>query len=177
MRVAFSGTHRTGKTSLVEAVSALLPAYDAIEEPYRVLEDEGYELSDPPSVEDFELQLRRSFTAIATSRADTLFDRSPLDLVAYLQALDDDFDPEAWLDDLRTSMESLDLVVVLSIETPDRIAIPAHEDRRLRRRVDEILRTLLLDDPHGFGTPAVEVSGTVDDRIRQVMAAIRAGQG
>jgi nicotinamide riboside kinase len=172
MRVAFAGTHRTGKTTLVDAVAALLPAHEAIEEPYRALEEAGHEFSDPPSVEDFERQLRHAIEAVAGSGADTLFDRSPLDLVAYLQALDEDFDLDDWLDDLRTSMASLDLVVVLSIETPDRIPVPAHEDRRLRRRVDERLRTLLLDDPHDFGTRTVEVSGSLDDRIRQVMAAI-----
>ena len=58
MRVAFSGTHRTGKTTLVEAVSNLMPTYEVVDEPYRVLEESGYELSDPPSVEDYEQQLR-----------------------------------------------------------------------------------------------------------------------
>jgi predicted ATPase len=172
MRVAFSGTHRTGKTTLLEAISAELPAYTTIDEPYRLLEDEGYELSDPPTAEDFERQLRRSFQAIAESGANTLFDRCPLDLLAYLQVIDDELDADAWLDELRTSIEALDLIVVVSIESPDVIVVPAHEDRRLRSRVDEVVRTLVLDDPHGFGTPTLEVTGTVDARVQQVLRAL-----
>lgn len=174
MRVAFSGTHRTGKTTLLEAVHLALPAYEVVEEPYRLLEDEGYELSDPPSVEDYERQLRRSLEVVEESRASTLFDRCPLDLVAYLQASDDDFDTEDWLDEIRSSMEMLDLVVLLSIETPDRIAVPAHEDMRLRRRVDDRLRTLVLDDPFGCETPILEVTGTLEDRVAQVLRAMNA---
>lgn len=176
MRVAFAGTHRTGKTTLLEAVHARLPAYQHIDEPYRWLEDEGHEFSDPPSTEDFERQLRRSIELIAESGGEsggrTLFDRCPLDLVAYLQALDDDFAIDDWLDDLRSSMAMLDLVVLVSIETPDRIAVPSHEDRRLRRRVDDRLQALLLDDPHGFGTEVLEVAGALDHRVAQVMQAL-----
>jgi predicted ATPase len=177
MRVAFAGTHRTGKTTLLEAVHERLPAYQHVEEPYRGLEDEGHEFSDPPSAEDFEHQLRRSIDSIAASRPRTLFDRCPLDLVAYLQVIDEDFAIDDWLDDLRAAMAMLDLVVWLSIETPDRIALPSHEDRRLRRRVDGRLQTLLLDDPYGFGTEILEVAGTLDHRVAQVMRALAGRAG
>ena len=177
MRIAFAGTHRTGKTTLLEAVHARLPAYQSVEEPYRQLEDEGHEFSDPPSAEDFERQLRRSIDSIAASGPHTLFDRCPLDLVAYLQAIDEDFAIDDWLDDIRAAMAMLDLVVGLSIETPDRIALPSHEDRRLRRRVDGRLQTLLLDDPYGFGTEILEVAGTLDHRVAQVMRALAGRAG
>jgi hypothetical protein len=68
----------------------------------------------------------------------------------------------------------LDLVVLVSIETPDRIAVPSHEDRRLRRRVDDRLQTLLLDDPHGLGAEVLEVAGPLDHRVAQVMRALAA---
>lgn len=177
MRVAFAGTHRTGKTTLLEAVHARLPAYQHVEEPYRWLEDEGHEFSDPPSAEDFEHQLWRSIDSIAASGPCTLFDRCPLDLVAYLQVIDEGFAIDDWLDDIRAAMATLDLVVWLSIETPDRIALPSHEDRRLRRRVDGRLQTLLLDDPHGFGTEVLEVAGTLDHRLVQVMRALAGRAG
>ncbi len=173
MRLAFSGAHRTGKTTLIEAVAALRAGYEVVEEPYRLLEEEGYEFADPPSQEDFEAQLRRSIEAVAAAPAWALFDRCPLDLVAYLRALDPDYDASGWLPELREAMASIDRVVVLSIETPDRIAIPSSEDRHLRLAVDELIRTLVLDDAYGLDVVAVEVQGSLDERIRQVMRALR----
>ena len=54
MRIAFSGAHFTGKTSLIEALSKKFKSYEVFEEPYYVMEEDGYEFSDPPSVDDFE---------------------------------------------------------------------------------------------------------------------------
>ena len=68
-----------------------------IEEPYRLLEDEGHEFSDPPTVEDFEVQLRRSIDAIEAARRDAFIDRCPLDFVAYLRAMNQDVDVEDWI--------------------------------------------------------------------------------
>lgn len=173
MRVAFSGTHRAGKTTLLEAVAERLPGYRAIEEPYRLLEDEGYELSDPPTVEDFERQLRRSLEVIEGAPRDALLDRCPLDFAAYLRALDEDFDLEEQLPEIREAMEALDLIVVVPLEAPDRIALPSHEDRRLRRRVDELIKAIVLDDLYELGISTVEVHGTVEERALQVMRAMR----
>lgn len=169
MRVAFSGTHRTGKTTLLEAVHSRMPGYDSVPEPYRLLENEGHESSDPPSAEDFQRQLRRSIEAIERSSVKTLFDRCPVDFVAYLQALDEACDLEEHLDAIRSSMKRLDLVVVVSLESPDRIDVPAHEDKRMRRRVDRLLQALLFDDPYDLEVPTLEVAGTLDQRIVQVL--------
>src|SRR5687768_741349 len=113
MRVAFAGTHRVGKTTLLEAVAARLPGYVALEEPYRILEETGHEFSDPPTVEDFERQLHESIAMMAEAPARALFDRSPLDFVAYAQVLDEDLDVDEWIDAARDAIESLDLVVVV----------------------------------------------------------------
>ncbi len=173
MRVAFSGAHRTGKTTLIEAVAGRLAGYEAIEEPYYVLEERGVELSDPPTVEDFELQLRCSMELVAEAPSEALLDRCPLDFLAYLEAIDEGFELDEWLDEVRESVARLDLIVVVPIEAPDRIALPAHEDRRLRRRVDERLLALALEDAHGFGVETLEVAGTLEERVRQVMGAMK----
>jgi predicted ATPase len=174
VRIAFSGTHRTGKTTLVAAIAELLPTYRVIDEPYRLLEESGHDFADPPSVEDFEQQLRTSIELLATAPADALLDRCPLDFIAYLQAIDDDVDVDDWLDDIRDAMARVDLVILVPIETPERIAVPDHEDRRLRRRVDERLQRLVLDDPFGFELATLEVSGSLAERVGQVMRATRA---
>lgn len=169
MRVAFSGTHRTGKTTLVTELAALLPGYAVIDEPYRVLEDEGYEHSDPPSLEDYEAQLRTSLAQVAAAPADALFDRCPLDVLAYIEALDGE--PDEWIDDVRDAIARLDLIVFVPIE-PE-IPVGAHEDRRLRRRVDERLQRLVLDDPFGLDVTTLEVFGNLAARVHQVRRAMR----
>jgi len=171
MRIAISGTHRVGKSSLIEALAARLPGYRVVEEPYAVLEEEGYEFSDPPTSEDFEVQLRRSIEMVGDAPRDALVDRCPLDFVAYLRALDDEYEVD--VEALRDAMEAFDLVVVVSIESPDRIVVSASEDRTLRRDVDGQMRAILLDDALDIGVEAFEVTGGLDARVEQVHRAMR----
>jgi predicted ATPase len=173
MRIAFSGTHRAGKSTLLDAVAERLPAYRAVDEPYRLLEEEGYEASDPPAVEDYVAQLRRSIAELADAGRDVLFDRCPADLVAYLRATGGDDEADDWLDEVRAAMATLDLVVFVPIEAPDRIDVAASEDRTLRRDVDEILHGLLLDDGLGVEVTVIEVRGDIDARVRQVALSAR----
>jgi len=173
MRVAFSGAHRTGKTTLLEAVAAQLPGVRTYDEPYWQLEEEGHEFSDPPSREDFEHQLRRSIETILAAPTDALLDRSPVDFVAYLRATANDFELDDWWPELGDAMAALDALVLVTVEVPDRSALPPHEDARLRRRVDEEIGSLLLDDPLGLGARVIEVHGDVDARVHQVMRALR----
>ena len=172
MRIAFSGSHRVGKSTLLDAVSERLPAYATYAEPYELLEEDGYELSHPPTADDFERQLDRSLELLEDSRTDILFDRCPIDFIAYLAAVDPDLDVAGGVDDIRAAMSSLDLVVVVAIEEPDRVRVPDADDRRLRREVDDKLRELLDGDPFGLGVQILEVGGSVEARLRSVLAAL-----
>lgn len=168
MRIAVTGTHRVGKTSLVEALAEKL-GYASVPEPYRLLEDEGVEI-DGVSVEDFEMQLEKSIDVLAeTEGDDVVFDRCPLDFVAYLRALGYDIDPE--LVSIEKAMETIELVVVVRIESPDRIAVSADDDRELRRTVDVLIERMV--GGLGEGIEIVEVEGTIDERVAQVLAALR----
>jgi predicted ATPase len=173
MRIAFSGAHRTGKSTLLEAVAERLPGHRTVDEPYWLLEEEGYQASDPPSAADYVAQLRRSIALLAEAGRDVLFDRCPADIIAYLRATDSEDEADEWLDAARAAMASLDLVVLVPIEAPDRIAVAASEDRRLRRDVDEVLQALLLDDGLGAAVTVVDVRGDVDRRARQALASAR----
>ena len=84
MRIAISGSHLVGKTTLAEALVEALPRYELVPEPYYLLEEDGYEFAESPSIEDFERQLERSFQCIQDSGADVVFDRCPLDILGYL---------------------------------------------------------------------------------------------
>lgn len=174
MRIAVSGAHRVGKSTLIEALSSELASYRVVDEPYWILEEEGHDFSDPPTIEDFEAQLRRSFALIADAPANAVFDRCPLDFVAYLRALDDEYELEPWLDALRDAIEKIDVVAFVAIESPDRIVVSTSEDRRLRARVDEQLRSIMLDDVLGLDIDAIEVVGAVEQRAREVLRLVRA---
>lgn len=165
-----------GKTTLVEELSDLLPNYATVDEPYAELEEEGYEFASPPSVEDFEAQLVRSIDNLGDTRTrpDVLFDRCPVDFVGYLQAHEDSeaFDLDEWLPRVRGALQSLDLIVWVGIEQPDRIALSSSEDEDLRLAVDEKLRELLLDDPHALEVEVLVVEGSPRARAKQVLQRI-----
>jgi hypothetical protein len=172
MRIAVCGTHGTGKTTLVDALAPHLTGYEVVDEPYRQLEDEGEDFAERPTADDYERQLVRAIANLESSAADTLFDRCPADLLGYLAALGDadDVALDAWAERARPAMGRLDLIVFVGIEQPDRIDRDVLHLRGLRRRVDEALRDIVLDDRWSFAVPVIEVTGSVDDRIRQVLA-------
>lgn len=170
MRIAIAGTHRSGKTTLVEDLSAALPQHLVVEEPYYLLVEEGHDFAEMPSVEDFELQLERSIDLVDDGEPNVIFDRCPADFLGYLLTHTEAraFDFESWLPRVRAAMASLDLVVFLPVEERDRIALPASEDGELRAQVDEKLREILLENAFGFEVDVLEATGTPRERVRQV---------
>ncbi len=175
MKIAVSGSHNTGKTTLIDELIGSLPTFSTVDEPYYVLEDEGHAFADMPSIEDFELQLERSIESIEDSEGDCLFDRCSYDMLAYLIALSDseEFDINSWLPKVRDAMQQLDLIIFVPIEDPDRVTASASEHGRLRRRVNEELQEIILEDRWAFGLPAIDVAGSPSERASQVLAYIR----
>lgn len=174
MRIAISGAHRTGKSTLVAALASALPSLAVVEEPYHQLVDEGVPFEETPGLDGFVLQLERSLEDLEGGPADALFDRCPLDFLAYLAC---DPDPEAfdlarWLPRIVPAMERLDLVVFVPVEEPDRVEVPADE-AGLRARVHDELAEIVLADRWSFGVEALEVRGTPRERADQVLAWAR----
>jgi hypothetical protein len=175
MRIAISGTHFSGKSTLVQDLSEVLPRhYSTVEEPYYLLEEEGYESSEEPSIEDFERQLERSLECLEESGPNVLFDRCPVDLLGYLLTHPEAeaFDLEEWLPRIETAMEKLDLILFLPVEKQDRISLPSSQDPELRLQVDEQIRELLHGLPFDFDGDIVEVKGPRSERIRRVAALL-----
>lgn len=175
MRIAFAGTHRAGKSTLLERVAEALHDHVTVDEPYYLLEEDGYEASSDPSLEDFEAQLERSLEVVEDGEADVLFDRSPADILGYLTTHEDSgaFDEQDWMQHVREGMQSLDLVVFVPIEEPDRIALPAHENAELRLAVHEKLHELIVERSIGFDTEVLVVSGGLEARAKQVLSRVR----
>lgn len=174
MKIAVSGSHRTGKTTLIEDLAASFPGFSRFDEPYHQLEEEGHEFAEMPCLADFELQLERSIRTLEESEGDCLFDRCPADILAYLVTHADSagFDLPGWLPRVREAMQRLDLIVFVPIEEPDRVLVAETDDGGLRQRVHEALEEIVLDDQLAFGIPVVEVTGTGEARARRVLKCI-----
>ena len=178
MRIAISGTHFSGKSSLVEALSEALPEYTIIDEPYHLLSEEGYEFAEQPSIEDFELMLEQSIGNIESldeNAENVIFDRCPADIVGYLLSHMDQvaFDLEKWLSRIQSAIRKLDLIVFLPIEKPDRIVLPLSQNANYRQRVDEKLQDILLENSLDIEVDVLEVSGNLQTRVSLVMEHIR----
>jgi predicted ATPase len=176
MRIAISGSHRTGKSTLLEELAASLPGYETVEEPYHLLEEDGHEFSHPPSIEDLEAQLERAIQELSEAGETVLLDRCPIDILAYLAVHEDgdEADWEAWLPRVREAVEALDWVVFVPIEAPDRISFAdADDEGGTRAAVEAKLREFLLEDPFELGLQVIEVRGDIESRARAVLKQLR----
>ena len=177
MRVGISGTHGTGKTTLAQALCAHLPGHVMADEPYYLLEAEGYEFGFPPSAEDYRALLARSVRCISSPplRSGVVFDRTPLDYLAYLAAIGADLPGEAGAAPLRPAFASLDLLVITLITPETEQALPAAELPRLRVEMNDALLELVYDDPLDAweDIPVLELSGPLDGRLDAVLTATR----
>ncbi|QQS40906.1 MAG: ATP-binding protein [Acidobacteriota bacterium] len=173
MIIAISGAHGTGKSTLAEALADRLEGFVLVEEPYWQLVEEGHAFSQPPTVNDFEAQLDRSIASILASEGDVIFERCPLDFLGYLAVHSDvlTFDPETRIDEVCKAMELIDLIVFVPVEDPDRI--PDVECASMRRRVDEELRELVMEDRLDLGLNAIEVFGSPEQRATMVELELR----
>jgi hypothetical protein len=175
VRIAVSGTHGTGKSSLVDALGGHLPHHTTVPEPYEVLEERGYVFAHPPGVEDFVVQLRQSIITLRRRSPNLIFDRCPLDFLGYIAASPeaDRFDLDVWREPIRDAMTRLDLVVALPAD-PRHDPVNLTSDAVFRRAVDQELRDIVAGD--GFdlceGVEILVLDGPWDRRVATVLAHI-----
>jgi hypothetical protein len=176
MRVGISGTHGTGKTTLAQALCAHLPGHVTADEPYYLLEEEGYEFAFPPSLEDYRALLARSVQNLGSPLLlpGVIFDRTPLDYLAYMAATGADLSDEADGATLRPALASLDLLVITPITPETERVLPGAELPRLRAQMNDALLELVYDDPLNAWSdiPVLELSGPLDARQGVVLAAL-----
>jgi hypothetical protein len=177
MKIAISGAHCTGKTTLVEEMSQSLSDYTALEEPYYSLAAAGYEFCGFPSLEDYEQQLEYSIDQILASEPDSIFDRCPLDFLAYINVHKDSssFDLDNWSIKVQETMGQIDLLIITPIENPDLIMCPDSEYPELRQKVNEELQDLAYDYKSSSTFKVLEVNGTIESRLNQIVSFIKSG--
>jgi AAA domain len=184
VRIAVSGTHCSGKTTLVEDFLALHADYVHEPEPYEWLVELGEEPSDQPSADDFFRQLEVSVERVSryAKGARMIAERSPADFVAYMLALRDLGRTTAGSDLIDAALElaaagmaHLDLVVVLPLHPGDRIIAPEAEDLELREAMNDRLLDLLSGESLGIvgaDTRVIEVYGTRQQRLDALLGAL-----
>lgn len=197
MRIAVSGTHCSGKTTLVEEFLRAHPEFAHEPEAYTVMvEDYGEQFSAEPGADDFYRQLEFQVERLQGYAADArvIFERSPVDYLAYLLALKDLNRDDAAL--VRTTsvsgwtntiletarpivleaIRNLDLIVFLPLDGALAIETPDSEDPKLRRVVDRRLVAIFRDDEFDLlssGCPLiVEARGSSAQRLRMLEEAM-----
>ena len=168
MRIAVSGTHGVGKSTLIDEFLRTHQEFVHEPEPYAVLvEDFGEEFSDEPNVEDFLRQLEFNIERLRqhTPGEKVIYERCPVDFLAYIDALEPR-SVEALLGPVSEALQSLDLIVYLPLEDGQTIEA---EYPKLQRAVDQRLSKMLLDDELGIiSKPVVEAKGSTAQRLRVV---------
>jgi hypothetical protein len=174
VRVGVSGTHGTGKTTLVDGLCARLPGHVPASKPYFLLEEEGYEFEFPPSLDDFRALFLRSLRMLGSAAPQVVFDRTPLDYLAYLAVRGADPEREADPATLRSGLASLDLLIITPITPETEQFLPRAEMPRLREEMNDALLELVYRDPmQAWGDiPVIELSGPLDGRLGEVLAAL-----
>ena len=174
MRIGISGTHGTGKTTLAGALCAHLPGHVAADEPYHLLEEEGYEFGFPPTRDDYRALLARSLRSLSDPPLRIVFDRTPLDYLAYLAAIGVDAEREVDAPALRSALARLDLLVLTVITPETEQTLPTPELPELRARMNDALLDLVYANPlDAWGeVPVLELDGPLDARLPTVLAAL-----
>jgi predicted ATPase len=169
MKIAIIGAHRVGKTTLAESLQESLPGYDYVQEPYDGLEEAGHVFSDPPGLDDYLVQLEYSIARISKSGNNVIFDRSPIDILAYIKAVSGSEYFKSLYHKVQRAITGIDLFVFVPIQDPDIISCPVSELPGLRTRVDEILHEWVRD----FDMEMITVSGTLNIRRDMVLKRIQ----
>lgn len=172
MRIAVSGAHRTGKSSLVEALGEHLPHHTMVAEPYEILEERGYAFEHPPSVEDYVVQLKQSLASLRRRSPNVIFDRCPLDFLGYIYASPGAarFDFEAWRAPIAQALAGLDLVILVRADPAHDPALPG-DDAAFRLAVDHALQDIVDGDSFDLceGVEILVLEGPWDRRVEIVL--------
>ena len=177
MRIAVSGTHCTGKSTLIDEFLRKHTDFAHEPEPYTVLvEDFAEEFSDEPYVEDFYRQLEFNVERLHQHvlEKNVIYERCPVDFLAYIDALDHK-SVESALGLISDVLQYLDLIVYLPLD--DEIGVPDDEYPKLRKAVDRRLSRIFREDEFGIiGThniAVVEARGSTAQRLSTLEEAMR----
>lgn len=182
MKIVVSGTHASGKSTLIADFALRHPEFTVLGELFDLVEDAG----DAPSGAMFAAQLRLSADRLLDESDDghVIAERGPLDFLAYLVAgaelADADLDV-AFLEQANTrtaaALQTVDVLVILPLTPSDAIHVGADEDLELRTAMNAVLLEL-IDDPDLIGdhVTVAEITGDPSDRLAALEALVASQQ-
>ena len=177
MRIVVSGTHASGKSTLVSDFALRHPEFAVLPDPFDLM-DEAW---DSPSAALFAAQLRVAARRLDPVEAaeNLIAERGPIDFLAYLLALDELTGASSSAELLqralaitRDALGNVDLLVVLPLAARDQI-VPGHDEHlALRDAMNDALLDLIEDsDVIGEGLKVVEITGDRDRRLAALEAS------
>ncbi|HLF66351.1 MAG TPA: AAA family ATPase [Gammaproteobacteria bacterium] len=178
MRIAISGTHYMGKSTLITDFLQHHPEYQSPLEAYYLLQEQKeVELSLEPSLESLLEQLHCSLHQLMKNENNIIFDRCPVDYLAYAMVLleQDDIDiNDSEVSDLfpevKEALDTLDLIVFLPISKEHPIDY-REENPAYRRAADKCFKKIYRDDlcdifPRFNHPRIIEISGDPKTRLK-----------
>lgn len=181
MRIVVSGTHASGKSTLISDFAAAHPDFEVLGDPFEAVEE-----MDAAGAALFAAQLEISAARLLElpAGARVIAERGPLDFLAYLDALDTlrrpTRSPELFrrgIPRTATAMTHVDLLVLLPLSERDAMAVGADEDLDLREAMNDALRELADDGDLVGDAVVVELTGAPHARRAQLDAAIIGSAG
>jgi len=194
MRIAISGSHSLGKSTVVNDWATLHGDYIREEEPYRALGLHGpYEIlfGDASTRLHNGLQLYYCISRVqryASSREKVIFDRAPIDYLAYSQYTADQGTTdinnafvESMVPAIRESLDRLDLLAFVPSSEAWPVAMEDDGirpvDHAYRDDVDAIFKQIYREDrfnvlPQQNGPLLIELVGSQQERLQQIARAI-----
>lgn len=154
MRIAVSGTHCTGKSTLIDDFLAVRRDFAHEPEPYEWSEDADFS-------RQLEISIERWQTHAAGARV--IGERCPLDFIAYLRATGEDAPVD---EHVQRAMQHIDLLVLLA---PDAISAPEDEDPELREAMHEQLIELV----ESVDVPVLELHGSRRERNALLLSRVK----
>ena len=131
----------------------------------------GYVFTEIPTVDDYIDQFNFSVKQIAASGNDVIFDRCPLDLLAYIFAQSGQNNLQKLYDKMIKAMSQIDLIIFVPIESPDFIICQESDLPNLRLEINEIIQGWIGD----LSNEIIEVSGTLENRKKQILNLLDIG--
>ncbi len=194
MRIAISGSHSLGKSTIVNDWVAQHPGFVREEEPYRALGLHGpYEIlfRDASTRMHNGIQLYYNISRIhrySMSSDEVIFDRAPVDYLAYSQYtadqhttdINDDF-VLSMVSAVRESLDHLDILAFVPKSAEWPVAMESDGirpvDDEYRDAVDAIFKQMFREGrydaiPRAGGPRVVELWGPRQQRLEQLQAAV-----